>query len=301
LSFEPILLSPEEEAIEIYPYRRVWRTSGFEVGVLLAAVLLIFLLTDVLQVLPTSLRDPLPKVGIAVLPLAAWFLFSFRGERRALSPRPALLRVLVLGILVANAIAIQLEERLYRPEEWLPGSGFFGRVLGYMLTVGITAEFLKYAVLRYTVWPSCFRQRLDGIAYALAVSLGYAIVYNLRFALYTDATLVATALRVASITFSQLGVGVIIGFFLAELRISRPPIFWLPVGLMLAALLSGLYYGFRSITIVSGLNVGATASSPIRGLALALGLVVLMFSIFAFIIESADARMEALTGRRHTL
>lgn len=301
MSFEPILLAPEEELEEIYPYRRVWRTSWLEVGTLLLAVIIVVVLTSFIGVLPSDLRDPLPKTAIALLPLVAWFVFSYRGERRAIEPRQGLLGVLLLGMLAANGLAIPLEERLFVPDQWLPGLGFFGRVLGYMMTLGITTQFLKYAILRYTVWPHRLQQRLDGIAYALAVSVGFATVYNLHVALYTDATLSATALRVASITFSHLATSLIMGFFLVELRIGRPPVFWLPTGLVLAAFLDGLYYAFRSLAIVSGLNVGSTASAPMRGLALALGIVIVMFTSVAFIIESADARMEALTGQRRAV
>lgn len=301
MSYEPILLAPEEEAAEVYPYRRVWRTSALEVGALLIAVLLIVILTQLLDLLPDRWTTPLPRVGIALLPGAAWLFFSYRGERRAPQPRSGLIGVLILGSLVANGVAIPLEDRLFVLDRWLPGQGFFGRVLGYMATAGFTAEFLKYAVLRYTIWPGRIRQRLDGVAYALAVSLGYALVYNLHAALYTDATLSATALRVASVTLSQLGIGVVMGFFLAELAIGRVPIFWVSIGLGLSSLLEGLYYAFRSLAIVGGLSVTGSASAPLRGLALASGLVVILFAIFAFLIDSADRRMEAVIGRRRAL
>jgi RsiW-degrading membrane proteinase PrsW (M82 family) len=300
MSFDPILLAPEEEAREVYPYRRVWRTAALEVGVLLFGTLVV-LAGDLFGFVQGGSSASLPRVGIAGLPLLAWFVFSYRGERRAAIPRPGLVGVLILGGLVANAVAVPLDERLFTLDRWLPQQGFFGRLLGYMFTLGFAAEFLKYLVLRYTVWPGRFRQRLDGVAYALAVSVGFAVIYNMRFALYTDATLTATALRVCSITYSHMAVGLVMGYYLAELRIGRPPVFWLPMGLLLAAFLSGLYYAFRGIAIVGGLNVGATASSPIRGLGLALGLVIVVFISLAFIIESADARMEALTGRRQTL
>ncbi|MBN1679966.1 MAG: PrsW family intramembrane metalloprotease [Anaerolineae bacterium] len=301
MSFEPILLTPEEEPEEIFPYRRVWRTSSLEVLVVFLVVFMIWLLTDLFGMLPADLTDIRAKTGIALLPLAAWLVFSYRGERRALKPRFGLIGVLILGGLVANGIAVPLEERVFTPERWLPYQGFFGRVLGYMFTIGFTAEFLKYAVLRYTVWPQRLERRVDGMAFAITVSLGFAVVYNLRFALYTDATLLATALRVASIMFSQIAAGLIMGYFLVELRIGHPPIFWIPAGLFLASFISGLYYGFRGIAIVSGLNVGADASSPVRGLALALGLIVMMYITMAFIIESADTRMITRTGRREEL
>lgn len=298
MSFGPILLAPEAEIEEIYPYRRVWRTGWLEAGGLFFVVIVIFVLTDFLGLLP-AITHPLPKVGIALLPLAAWFMFSYRGERRAIQPRPGLIGVLVIGALAANGVAVPLEENLFLLDRWLPQQGFFGRVLGYMTTAGVTAEFLKYAVLRYTVWPGRIRQRVDGVAYAMAVSLGFALVYNLRAALFTDATFSAVALRVASLTFSHVAIGAVMGFFLSELLIGRVPVFWLPLGLGLVSFLSGLYYAFRNIAIVSGLSVAGTGSAPVRGLLLAFGLVAVTYTIVSFIIESADTRMEALTGRRH--
>ncbi len=301
MSFEPVLLAPEPEVEEIYPYRRVWRTAWSEVLVLFGVALALYALTDLFGVLPGDLRDPLLRMAVALLPLALWLVFSYGGERRALRPRPDLLRVLVLGALVANAVAVPLEEHVFLPDRWLPGAGFGGRLLGYTLTIGFTAEFLKYLVLRYTIWPRRITQRLDGIAYSLAASVGYAVVLNLRFALFTDATLQATALRVASITLPHLAVGAIIGFFLAELWIGRTAIFWLPAGLGIAAFISGAHYAFRAIAITSSPSVADTGSSPLPGLLLAFGLVAVLFAIFAFLIASADARAQALASPRRAL
>ena len=203
--------------------------------------------------------------------------------------------------LVANAIAVPLTERVFVPERWLPEQGFFARVLGYTFTVGFTAEFLKYAVLRYTVWLGHFRQRLDAAAYALAVSLGFATVLNVRYALETDATVVATGLWVASNTFAHLATGLVVGFFLGELRTGRPAVIWMPAGLLMAALLGGVHYGFRGIAIVSGLGIDETASRPIGGLLLSFVLVGVTLVVFAFLIQSADQRQEAVAGRRELL
>jgi len=301
LSFEPILLAPEEEPVEVYPFRRVWRTTWLEVLILALAAGGLYAVTAWFGLLPATLRDTSGKVALALLPLAAWLLISYRGERRALQPRPHLLSVLLLGALVANAVALPLSERLFVPERWLPQQGFFGRVLGYTFTAGFTGEFLKYAVLRYTVWAGCFRQRLDAAAYALAVSLGFALVLNLRYALDTNATTVATGLWAASTTFGHLATGLVLGFFLGELRIGQPPVIWMPLGLLLAGLISGLHYAFRGIAIVSELGVGATASRPIGGLALSFSLIAVMLAVFAFLIQSADERQETALGSRRPL
>jgi len=301
VSFEPIVLAPEQIAEEIFPYRRVWRTAWLEVALLALIVLTVWALSDLLGVIDPATRTAPIKIGLALVPLFAWLFISYWTERRAPIPRPHLVGLLALGALSASGIMLPLEQSVFTPDRWLPTAGFFGRVLGYTFTLGVTAEFTKYLVMRYTVWPRFFTQRTDGIAYALAVSVGFATVLNLRFALQPEPTVSAVALRIASITFSQVGVGVIMGFFLAELHIGRVPVFWLPMGLFLASFLSGLYYGFRGIAIVGGLSVEGDGSAPIRGFFLALGVVILLFPSLSFIIQNADARMEALTGRRGTL
>ncbi len=296
MSFEPILLAPEEEIREIYPYRRVWRTSWAEALILAVTVAGIWAATSLFDLLPVT-RASLPRLAMALVPLAAWLLISYRAERRAPQPRQRILAVLVLGALVANAIAVPLERRLFEPELWLPEAGFFGRVWGYGFTSGMATALLLYLMLRYSVWPGHFTQRQDGAAYALAAALGYASVYNLHSVLDTDATLVATALRVASITYSHLAVGALVGFFMAELVVGRVPIIWLPFGLSFAALVAGLYHAFRAVAIVGGLSTAGTGSNPIRGFALAFGLVAAMYVAIAFIIESADTRQQHATRR----
>lgn len=300
MSFEPILLAPEEIVEEAHPFRRVWRTSWIEATLLALTVTTIWIAGSVLDLVPDT-SALLPRLGIAAFPLLAWLLISYVGERRAPQPRPHMIGIMVLGGLAANAIGVPLEERVFEPDLWLPTAGFFGRVFGFALTTGVTTAFLLYFVLRYSVWPGRFRQRQDGVAYALAAALGYATVYNMRAVVDSDFTLVATALRVASITYVHLAIGAVIGFFLAELIIGRVPVFWMPFGIGFGALLGGLHHAFRAVAVVGGLSTQSTGSSPIRGLALAFGLIALVYIIVAFIIENADLRQRHATGRQELL
>lgn len=300
MSFEPILLAPEEVIEEVYPFRRVWRTSWIEALLLVFSVAAIWVAGSLFDLIPNT-SAVLPRLGIAALPVLSWLVLSYGGERRARQPRPHMLAVLVLGGLAANAVAVPLDERVFELDLWLPGAGFFGRALGFTFTAGLTTAFLLYLVLRYSVWPQRMQNRQDGVAYGLAAALGYATVYNVRAVLYTDITLVATALRVASITYVHLAIGALIGFFLAELIIGRVPIFWMSFGIGFGALIGGLYHAFRAVAIVGGLGVESTGSSPIRGLALAFGLIAAMYIIVAFIIENADLRQRHATGRQELL
>ncbi len=298
MSFEPMLFGAEEEVAEAQPRQRVWRTAWLEAAALFLVAFALYALTDILGTLSPRPAPTSWRVSVAVLPALLWLILSYRAERRTRQPRPHLIAVLLLGALVASGVAVPLEEQLFQPERWLPGLDFFGRLLGYAATVGFTAEFLKYLVLRYSIWPQHISQRLDGVAYGLAVSVGFATVLSVRYALLAEATLAATALRMASITLPHLAGGVMVGFFLAELWIARTAILWLPAGLVLAALVSGAHYAFRAIAIVGSPGVASTGSSPLLGLLLAAGFAAAIFALFAFIIASADARAALALSRR---
>lgn len=301
MSFEPILLAPEAEMAPAYPYRRVWRTGWQEAILLFFAVLILWALRTFFDLAAFNRQDTVSKLGIALLPLAAWLAISYRAERRALQPRPRMLTVLLLGALVANAIAVPLEEHLFAPDQWLPTVGFFARVLGYTTTLGITAAFLIYFVLRFSVWPQHIARRQDSVAYSLTAALGYAMVLSLRFALSSEATLVATGLRVASLVYVHLAMGAIVGFFMGELILARVSILWLPIGLSLSALVGGLHYGFRAIAILGGLSLEGTGSNPVRGLLLAFGFLSIVYLSLAFVIHSADVRQAYAAGRREPI
>ena len=89
MSFEPILLAPEEELEEIYPYRRVWRTSWIEVSLLLIAVLAIYMTAVVVLYPPATRREE----GVSP---AAW------GGRRVWA-------LGLIGALVAQTVYSQLD------------------------------------------------------------------------------------------------------------------------------------------------------------------------------------------------
>lgn len=294
--FDYQLLSPEEAAEEIYPYRRVWRALTTEMALLWAVVTAI-LLAELFGIVPNG-YNPVLLLILALLPLALFYWISVRREQTVLQPRTQLLKVVLYSMILTNGVAITATNIIFTPTIWLPEAGFFGRLFGYMFTLGILAEFSKYAVVRYTVFPDHFRIRLDGIAYSIAAALGYAAVLNLRFVLLEEPTLTAAAIRILVNNFSHIAIGAVMGYFLGELAIEEPPLYWLPLGLVIGAFLSGSYAAFRIITIVSSLNVDSTANRPIGAVFLVIGFAIAILGAAAFLIESADARTADRRGER---
>ena len=283
------LLSAEEDVDEIYPYRQVWQTLIIEM------VLLFALMIGIIFAIQFGVVEDryvgLLETGMVFAPLGLFILFTIRGERRALQPRSGLLTTVLISGIVANGVGVPLVNLIFTPEQWLPESGFFTRIFGYMLTVGVTAEFLKYAVVRYTVWPNAFSMRVDGIAYGVAAALGYATVFNLRDILLEQPTLSAGTFQVVTVVYWHISIGAILGYFLAELAIGQPSLIWLPLGLFFASFLNGIYAAFRGIAIVGGLG-----NRAIGGVLVITGFSIVVLGIMSFLIDSADRRMEQQTG-----
>lgn len=284
-----ILISPEEAPKEVYPYYRVWQTVTLVIASIVGMVILILA-----GVITGFLRDvPSRNWGLLLIlvPVGVYLLILARGERRSPNPREGLFTVGLFSALLANGIGIPLMDSFFRPQEWLSEAGFFSRALGYTFTFGVTVEFLKYVAIRYTVWPRRFRIRMDGIAYSLAAALGYATVINLHVVFENEATVTASAIRIAVNFIAQIGFGVIMGYFMAELALGRRSGIFLTAGLFVGALINGLYISFRAIASGSGFNVRLISS-----FILVIGFALAVMIAINFLIETAENRQAALQG-----
>jgi hypothetical protein len=107
-------------------------------------------------------------------------------------------------------------------------------------------------------------------------------------------TVVADAISIATTLVSQVGVGVIVGYFLGDLAVrpNRPP-FFLAGGLFTGAFVSGLVVGFRAIASRSGFAV-----SVINGLLVVVGFSVAVMLVINFLIETAENREANQQGRK---
>ncbi len=290
MTARPALLSPQEEGRQVRTYRPVWRTASIEIVLLLIVVGVVLMVSRFVHPTLTETQKTAVGISFALLPLLLWYGISYRQEAQARRPRGRLLIVLVLSMLAANAVGVPLVERVFAVDQWLPTTGGLTRIIGYMLAYGVTSEFLKFAVLRFSVWPIYFKTRADGIAYSMAAGLGYAAVLSINYVVNEAPEPSAVALRVAGITLSQVAIGTIVGFQLAELTIGKPPVLWMPLSVALAALLQGLYVAFRAGLIVGGISATATGNVPAASLGIAMFMVVLLFSTISFLINNAERR-----------
>ncbi|MBI4786884.1 MAG: PrsW family intramembrane metalloprotease [Chloroflexi bacterium] len=180
-------------------------------------------------------------IVLAVVPAALWLWMFYREDRFEPEPRQYVVGVFFLGALLAYAIGQPVIRELYRVQDWL-GTNLVTAVLGSILVGGLVTQFILYAVVRYTVFNSAeFDQRIDGIVYGAAAGLGYATMTNIQYVVGNNGVdLGIGAMRVAVEALSLASLGAVSGYFLARAKFDKMGPTWLPLGLIIAAVLNGV-------------------------------------------------------------
>ena len=286
-SYNPRLLLPPEEE-EVYPYRRVWRSLALEsILLLLVTVGLWVVLTFIGLRVPAIVQRPV-GVLLALLPLGLWAALSLLQERGVPEPRAHLVAVVAIAALATNAIALPLIDNFFQVERWLPLTNAINRIAGYTFTVGVVQVMTGYLVVRFVAYRDGMRVRVDGIAYMLAASVGYATVLNLHYVISTDAAIDIVAMRVFNNTALLYAISVVVGYGLGEVRFGRPTPLLLTLTLALGAMLAGIAIPVRSGLVNAALSLAPASASPIRGIGLSALLLVGVAIATSFLIENAE-------------
>ncbi len=223
----------------------------------------------------TPLSLVVAGIALAMVPAGVWLAFFHRRDRREPEPMSKVLRVFVLGALLAGAIGIPLVERGFDVSSWLYRSPATFLV-GAVLVVGFTQEFLKYGAVRFWVYDSPdFDELCDGVVYASAAGLGYATALNVAFVLGSGGVdLGLGAVHMVLTALAHAGFAGISGYFLAAEKLQHKPWWWTTAGVSLAAALNGVFTFTRGMLTRGGLSEAGGAANPWLGLALAVGLIV---------------------------
>lgn len=279
----------------------VWRAGPLMSVLLLVVTLAIMLVTSLVGLELEGLVRAAANLGLLALPLVLWWALYYRPARRMGRLLPRMPTLMILAAVFANGVALPIIDQVYEVDAWLPHTSGLTRIIGYTLIVGFLQEYLKFIIIRFTVYPNALMERADGVAYGVAVSLGFAALLGLRF--FIDggsAPLGPAAARVTSITLSQVAFGAVLGYFFSGARFARqePPVWWFAVGIAVTALLNGLYIALRGGLIVGSFGIGATANTPLLALLLAVAFALGTFAVLGFLSRQAEIREAAVPGAR---
>lgn len=246
----------------------LWRADLISVVSLIAFVVIVYVLDAVLN--PSVSGTVLVALGVilAIVPAVIWLMFFYRRDRLEPEPKGMVIGVFVLGGLVAAAVGIPLVDKWFDVGSWLNLS-LLTQLGGNILVIGVIQMTLIYLAVRLSVYQSLeFDEWTDGILYGTAAGLGFATVLNIDFIAGSGgADLGLGTIRVALTALVLASLGGLVGYFLGHDRLEVRPIWYVPAGVAIAALLDGVYWYLRS-SLTGGISSGGIPTTWI-GLALA--------------------------------
>jgi len=266
-----------------------WRAGLGHILGQVAFVLIVVALVTLLK--PTLTGWSLLVVGLvlALIPAVIWLVFFYQQDRLEPEPKGYVFAVFVLGGLLAEAVGIPLVEDVFGVRLWFPLSPW-ANILGSVLVVGFTQEFLKYAAVRYSIYPSVeFDERIDGIVYSTAAGLGYATMLNVHYVIASGGVnLQAGVIRIAVTALAQASFAGLTGYFLGRAKFEDEPVWWLAGGLALASVLNGLFTYLRGELTTTGLKLAGGGFNPWPGLILAAIVALATFGALFYLIRRAN-------------
>jgi RsiW-degrading membrane proteinase PrsW (M82 family) len=241
-----------------------------------------------LLVKPNFTQSGLVVTGVvmALVPAFLWLTFFYRQDRLEPEPKSMVLRVFILGGLLAAAIGIPLVDNVFHISTWL-FSGFWVNILGAILVIGFSQEFLKYAAVRFSIYASSeFDEHTDGIIYATSAGLGFATVLNISFVVGSGGVnLGMGAVRIVLVALAQASFAGITGYFLAKDKLDHKPAWWVPAGISLAAVLNGVFNYLWGVLKRTSITSNGSGLGAWGGLALAILISVAVTVILSWLIE----------------
>lgn len=254
----------------IHERKHVWRDEFLLVIGLCAFVGIVYALDGVLQPQFTPTTLVLTGVFLALVPAAIWLTFFYLQDRAEPEPKSFIMGVFALGAILAGAIGVPVVESLFRTSHWIY-TDTLTKIVGGILVVGFTQEFLKYAAVRYSIYNSSeFDEPTDGVIYATAAGLGYATVLNIQFVVSNGGVdLGAGILRMAVVALGQAAFSGITGYFLGRAKFESEQIWWMPLGISLAAIFNGIFTWLQVIVTRPTITLSGSTSNTWMGLALA--------------------------------
>jgi RsiW-degrading membrane proteinase PrsW (M82 family) len=247
-----------------------WRSIIALVVVLVVFVVAVYALDAAIKPVFTGTTLVLTGIMLALVPAAIWLAFFYQQDRLEPEPVGYVLGVFALGALLAAAVGIPLLDKVFRVGNWLYADTLT-TILGSILVVGFTQEFLKYAAVRFSLYNSAeFDEPTDGIIYATAAGLGYATVLNIQFVVANGGVnLGAGVIAMAVVALAQASFAGITGYFLGRAKFEADPIWWMPLGVTLAAIANGLFNWLRGLITRGGISLSGSTGNSWLGLILA--------------------------------
>ena len=256
------------------PNSGVWRAGLVQIVGVAVVTGLIALIAGILPPLSGAALI-LAGLVIALLPTAFWLVFFYQQDRLEPEPKGAILLVFLLAFLLADVLGVRVVRDWFQTQLWA-SQDTVTSLLASIFVLGFTYQMIAYIAVRTTVYATTeFDERMDGIVYGTVAGLGIATLINLRFILENGGVaLAAGSIRVATTTLALASFSGLMGYFMAEAKFAARPVWWVPLGVVVAAICNGLFSWLISEVSATGLTV-----DPWRSLLLGLLVAIAVFGV----------------------
>ncbi|RRR71448.1 MAG: PrsW family intramembrane metalloprotease [Candidatus Viridilinea halotolerans] len=227
---------------------------------------------------------------LAIVPSALWLIFFYQQDRLEPEPTQKVAAVFLLAALLTDVLGRRIVYDWYQVNLWAP-TDTLTSLLASILIIAVAAQLIIYVAMRVLVYDSPeFDERMDGIIYGTVAGLGVATVTNLHFVLGSGGVALGPGvIQTVTTALAQASFGGLQGWFMAEARFEHKPVWWVPLGFLIAVVSNGVFSWLIGEVSATGLQVEAWRS-------LLFGMLV---AIFAFLLLAGlMQRSHAVTLRR---
>jgi RsiW-degrading membrane proteinase PrsW (M82 family) len=214
---------------------------------------------------------------LAIVPTALWLIYFYQQDRLEPEPKAMVAQVFLLALLLTQAVGLPLINDVFRIRDWAASSTLTS--LGASILIyGFIVQAITYVAVRLVYASPEFDERMDGIVYGTVAGLGVATLLNLRYIVDNQGVALAPGVvQTVTTALAQASFAGLMGYFMAQAKFEHRPIWWVPAGFTLAAVLNGLFSWLLSEVSAAGMSVEVWRS-------LALGLVVALAVFFVLVL-----------------
>ena len=232
---------------------------------------------------------------MAVTPALLWLAVFYRLDRAEPEPKRLVAGVYLTGLLLAAALHLPIFGVIFDTQSWL-GTYWWSQLLGNILVVGMVTAAIVYGAVRVVVFDNPeFDERLDGVIYAVAAGLGVATVSNFVYVLqHGGVDLNIGSIRVVVDTLGYASAAGVLGYFIGQARFEKTPLIYLPGGVLLTAVLTGLYF-----FLIDRTGAGSFSGDLWRDLLLGIFLTLVIMGAVGWLVRRANeetARLAQLSA-----
>jgi len=189
---------------------------------------------------------------LALSPVFIILLFIYFQDKYEKEPVKTLLTALLLGVVsVLPAIAIEMTyEHVFN---FANTSNNFVSVLYAFFGVGLTEEACKFFVLYLFIYKhKNFSEPLDGIVYAVFVSMGFAAIENVGYVFSSDDPVFTAISRSLTAVPVHATFGVIMGYYFGNARFTYKikRLRLLSLAIIMPAIAHGFYNAFLFVDCI---------------------------------------------------